>query len=137
MKAIVPDELERGRDLTTSTREWGWYGRFLVRCRATNIDLLLVVSGADADEWRRAGLPGPPWEHVSVSVPRKHRCPTWEEMCWVKDLVWEPEECVVQFHPPASEYRNFHPYCLHLWKPAGVEVPRPPAVTVAPEGARR
>ena len=27
------------------------------------------------------------WEHVSVSLAR--RCPTWEEMCMVKDIFWE------------------------------------------------
>lgn len=70
------------------------------------------------------------WEHVSVS--RQNRTPTWEEMCRVKDLFWDAEECVVQYHPPKSDYRNLHKYCLHLWKPLEVEIPRPPAFTVAP-----
>ena len=38
------------------------------------------------------------WEHVSVSLP--DRCPTWEEMCFIKDLFWNSDECVVQYHPP-------------------------------------
>lgn len=42
------------------------------------------------------------WEHVSVSLPR--RCPTWDEMCLIKDIFWDEEECVVQFHPPRSQY---------------------------------
>lgn len=54
------------------------------------------------------------WEHVSVST--KRRVPNWEEMCWVRDLFWDEEETVVQFHPPKSQYVNFHPYCLHLWR---------------------
>ena len=29
------------------------------------------------------------WEHVSVSLP--DRCPTWEEMCRVKDLFWDAD----------------------------------------------
>ena len=29
------------------------------------------------------------WEHVSVSY--RKRCPTWEEMCRVKDMFFEPE----------------------------------------------
>lgn len=54
------------------------------------------------------------WKHVSVSY--SNRCPTWEEMCRVKDIFWYDNECVVQFHPPKSEYVNNHPYCLHLWR---------------------
>lgn len=68
------------------------------------------------------------WEHVSVSLP--HRCPTWDEMCYVKALFWEPRDAVVQIHPPESEYVNSHPYCLHLWRPVGGEFPRPPSVLV-------
>ena len=64
------------------------------------------------------------WEHVSVSL--KNRCPTWEEMCTVKDIFWGDEECVVQYHPPKSEYVNTHPYCLHLWKKIGSEFETPP-----------
>lgn len=56
------------------------------------------------------------WEHVSVSLP--DRCLTWNEMCKVKDLFWGPEDEVIQIHPAKSEYVNFHPFCLHLWRPA-------------------
>lgn len=67
---------------------------------------------------------GEGWEHVSVSLPT--RCPTWEEMCRVKALFWDAEDCVVQFHPPESGYVNNHPYCLHLWRPTRADFPRPP-----------
>lgn len=68
------------------------------------------------------------WEHVSVSPCSQKRktCPTWEEMSVIKDLFFEDEETVVQYHPPKSEYVNNYPYCLHLWKPLGKEMPRPP-----------
>lgn len=68
------------------------------------------------------------WEHVSVSPGSRTRksCPTWEEMCAIKDMFFEPEECVVQYHPPRSEYVNNHPYCLHLWRSTETEIPRPP-----------
>lgn len=72
------------------------------------------------------------WEHVSVSIVGEQRCPTWEEMCDVKDLFWGPDECVVQFHPPQSEYRNLHEHCLHLWRPTDAVIPRPDPETVAP-----
>lgn len=64
------------------------------------------------------------WEHVSVSL--QNRCPTWDEMCRIKDIFWGEEECVVQFHPPRSEYVNNHPYCLHLWKKIGANWDTPP-----------
>lgn len=66
------------------------------------------------------------WEHVSVHPKNQKRCPTWEEMCAVKDMFFEPEEVVVQLHPAHSEYVNNHPYCLHLWRPLEREIPLPP-----------
>ncbi len=68
------------------------------------------------------------WEHVSVSFST--RCPTWEEMCKVKDMFWNEDECVIQYHPPKSEYVNNHPYCLHLWRKAGEDFERPPKTFV-------
>ena len=72
--------------------------------------------------------------HVSVSA--KDRCPTWGEMCWVKDQFWGPEECVIQYHPPRSRYVNAHPFCLHLWRPVGLDLPQPPEWALAPTGPR-
>ena len=72
------------------------------------------------------------WDHVSVTPGNLKRtaCPTWEEMCAIKDMFFEPEETVIQYHPPKSEYINNHPCCLHLWRPQGVDVPRPPMIYV-------
>ncbi len=67
----------------------------------------------------------PQWEHVSISTPV--RCPTWDEMCLVKSLFWDDEDCVLQFHPPQSEYVNNAKNCLHLWRPVGFEIPMPPS----------
>ena len=79
-----------------------------------------------------AGDPSDPiaegWEHVSVSTRR--RIPNWREMCFVKDLFWEAEDCVVQFHPPASEYVNNYSFVLHLWRYQRQEFPMPPAELV-------
>lgn len=68
------------------------------------------------------------WEHISVS--KKNRCPTWEEMCEIKDMFFEPEEVVVQYHPRKSEYVNMYQYCLHLWRPTTCELPTPPSIFV-------
>jgi hypothetical protein len=69
------------------------------------------------------------WEHVSVSLSSTRRnverCPTWAEMCFVKNLFWGPEETVLQYHPPESQYVNCHQYTLHLWKPCDLSIPLP------------
>lgn len=73
-----------------------------------------------------------PWEHVSLRARdyKGERTPTWAEMCYVKDLFWDEEECVIQYHPPRSEYVNNHAFVLHLWKPIGIEIPMPPSIAV-------
>ena len=68
------------------------------------------------------------WDHVSVSCA--DRCPTWEEMCWVKDIFFFSHEIAVQYHPSEKEYVNCHPFCLHLWRPQTSIVPTPPKVLV-------
>jgi hypothetical protein len=70
------------------------------------------------------------WEHVSVSMKNQSRLPTWDEMNHVKKLFFEPEECVMQLHPPKSEYININPYVLHLWRPLWQRVPTPPGILV-------
>ncbi len=104
---------------------WGTYsghgnnGAFM--CTVKHGQLLRVIASD-----------GMGWEHVSVS--RSDRCPTWEEMCQVKALFWDADDCVVQFHPPESDYVNNHPFCLHLWRQVGVEFPRPDALMVGVKG---
>ena len=102
---------------------------FQLRCPVSGQYLFIIIS--DGRDWDREKLPLPAWEHVSVSLP--NRCPTWGEMSWVKDQFFEEQECVVQFHPPKSEYVNYHPFVLHLWKPIGVEILLPPSITVGPK----
>ena len=72
------------------------------------------------------------WEHVSVTPGNLNRraCPTWDEMCAIKDMFFKEDETVVQYHPPKSDYVNNHPYCLHLWRPLNKEIPRPPQIFV-------
>lgn len=68
------------------------------------------------------------WDHVSVSLP--NRCPTWEEMCAVKDIFFNADETVIQYHPKKSEYVNLHPYVLHMWKKQGTDFELPPKYMV-------
>jgi len=58
------------------------------------------------------------WEHVSVVPKNQKRCPTWDEMCAIKDMFFNPEEECIQYHPKHSKYVNYHEYCLHIWRPA-------------------
>lgn len=75
------------------------------------------------------------WDHVSVSCERLRRLPNWLEMCFVKDLFWHEEECVVQFHPPRSEYVDNAPV-LHLWKLQGCTLTLPPSIMVGIKGIK-
>jgi len=124
MKTILPIKLELGRILNGpmgSTSKDGMSGAFRIKT-PRDIPISIISSGVDMEYG---------WEHVSVSL--QHRTPTWDEMCFVKDLFWDPEETVVQYHPPRSEYVNHHPFCLHLWKPILEKMPFPPAVLVGPK----
>ncbi len=106
-------EAEEGRvkrGYYASTPESGCNGAF--RVRHGGVEFVIIASN------------GGGWEHVSVSLDK--RCPTWQEMCWVKNLFWHPDEWVVQYHPAASAYVNNHPHCLHLWRPIGQAMPTPP-----------
>ena len=73
---------------------------------------------------------GEGWQHVSVSISGSTNTPSWSIMSQIKDLFWEPEDWVVQFHPAHSEYVNNHPGCLHLWKPTNCEFPKPDSILV-------
>jgi len=77
---------------------------------------------------------GEGWDHVSVS--RRGRTPNWDEMCQIKALFFKDDETAIQYHPAAEVYVNYHPHCLHLWRPQNQEVPCPPTWMVGPKGAR-
>lgn len=68
---------------------------------------------------------GEGWDHVSVS--RANRCPNWPEMEHVKHLFFMNDETAMQLHVPPADHINIHPYCLHLWRPHEVMIPRPPS----------
>jgi len=71
---------------------------------------------------------GEGWDHVSVSLA--DRTPTWAEMEFVKRLFFEEDEVAMQLHVPPKDHVNNHPFCLHLWRPHGGVIPRPPASLV-------
>ena len=68
------------------------------------------------------------FEHLSVSTPV--RTPTWEQMCFMKDIFWRDDEVCMQLHPKKEDYVDNMPYCLHIWKPIDKEIPTPPSIMV-------
>lgn len=93
----------------------GFNGAFALR-RGTTHYLLIVSDGGG-------------WDHVSVQIVERgktRRLPTWDEMTWIKELFFDPEETVIQYHPPRGRYVNVNPWVLHLWRPQRAEIPVPP-----------
>ena len=119
----VPEISRITTGMQRSTHADGNNGAFIVSGPMTKL-LCIASDGED-------------WEHVSVSVSlTPSRIPAWREMQYVKDVFWDKEDCVVQFHPPENEYVNYHPGVLHLWRPTTAEMPTPPSWMVGPkEGA--
>lgn len=120
MSFHVPEKYRVKIGDMASDESYGNNGAFMIMRPASKgkLPIQLVCIASDGMEW----------EHISVST--RHRCPTWDEMCFIKSLFWDGEDCVMQLHPPESEYVNFHPYCLHLWHPIGIEIPTPPSIMV-------
>jgi hypothetical protein len=137
MRAIFPEEVERGRvDGLCPTKRGDRYGFFWIPMSASRVAFVAVSNGQDGD-----GGEVVPWEHVSARIVKQERTaggkrksidetPTWEQMCRIKDLFFEPDEWVVQYHPPEAEYVNVHPNVLHLWRWTGGEFPTPPRICV-------
>ena len=114
----VPEEFRVFTGPMKSSKEDGNNGVFILRTRRLKNTLSVQASdGAD-------------WEHASVSLA--FRTPTWSEMHFVKNLFWDADDLVVQFHPPESEYVDIHKYCLHLWRKIGTNdyCETPPTIMV-------
>ena len=97
----------------------GTAGAYRVPAGRSGEFLMVIASTSNSDGW----------DHVSVSLP--HRCPTWEEMEAVKRLFFKEDEVAMQLHVPPKDHISVHPYCLHLWRPTALSIPRPPAWMVA------
>lgn len=121
MKTSLDDIIEAGRITTGSlgSAAGNLYGAFSVNGPCGRCLKIIATDGLGFV---------PRWEHVSVSL--SSRPPNWQEMCWVKDKFWYEDELVIQFHPPKAQYINFHPHCLHLWKPP-YPVQLPPSILIA------
>ncbi len=125
MKSILAAEIEAGRVRTgdIGSPPCAPFGAFFVDRGGVTLRIIMST--------------GLGWDHVSVSPADLERTPTWDEMNWVKQQFFEDEEAVMQLHTPASDYRNLHPYCLHLWRPQREAIPLPPGIMVAPRRKAR
>lgn len=127
MSFHVPNQYRVRKGLMWSTEANGNNGAFFLPNRAAK-PRGLSTREASAVPLKIIASDGAGWEHVSVSLPT--RCPTWDEMCYVKSVFWDEEDCVMQLHPQRSEYVNNHAFCLHLWRPTGERIPIPPSLMV-------
>jgi len=105
--------------------------RFREKTGALDSDDHYGNNGVFVIPWKKSGeliciaSDGLGWEHVSARYHYKIRgeeydtTPSWEQMCFLKNTFWGPEDLVVQYHPIKSEYVNCHPYVLHLWRKVG------------------
>lgn len=96
--------------MCSSTERFGSNGAFIIPYKS--FELFVIASD------------GLGWDHVSVSL--RNRPPNWEEMCFIKNMFFDEEETVIQYHPKKSEYVNNHQNCLHLWKNQSIENELPP-----------
>jgi hypothetical protein len=88
-----------------------------------SVDLKVVASTGELDEKY-------PFDHVSVST--KKRAPFWDEMEFIKRLFFAEDEYAMQLHVPPANHINFHPLCLHIWRPTKEKLPLPDPIMVGP-----
>lgn len=114
MTFIVPERYRLTTGPMASDSLYGNNGAFLIP----------ILQGGKLIAVQLIAADGAGWEHVSVRT--EGAPPDWALMCLVKDLFWGPDDCVVQYHPKASDYVNNHPNVLHLWREVDREFPKPP-----------
>jgi len=121
MSFHVPEEYRIKTGRSASTSAFGNNGAFEIPpIRGKRKFFCIVSDGAGR-------------EHVSIHIydGKYMHTPEWSEMCHIKELFWDREDVVIQYHPRESEYVNNHPFVLHLWRPTGeVTVPTPPSILV-------
>ena len=111
-------KIEKYRDKAFEIRIYGQNGdnyNGVFRIKFENKDYFVIASN------------GKDWEHISVSGKN---IPNWKTMCFIKDLFFDENETVIQFHPKKSEYVNKSETCLHLWKPINKEIELPENILV-------
>ena len=128
MKSNVPATLELGRVLRgewASAPEDGVMGAFLVMGPKGSRPAIISMASIEFEVRLEA---------VNVSVANSPT-PNWgRDKASVKDLFWGEDECVVQYHPPRSEYVHTTVLLRRLWKPLNAVILQlPPAILIGPK----
>ncbi len=126
----VPNESRNRSGHLASTEADGNNGYFLMKSPG---GARLQVIASDGEGWEHVSVSLVPLDYRVTEGDSFNRCPTWEEMAWVKSIFWDAEDCAVQYHPPKSQHVNYHPYCLHLWRCNMAPMPMPPSYMVGPK----
>lgn len=122
MRNLMEPQFEKHRLRKQEDEMWSPFARshggmFMLASPVEMVNLRVIASNGDG------------WDHVSVSLA--HRCPTWEELEFVKRFFFKPDEVAMQLHLPPSDHISLHPHCLHIWRPHDVMIPLPPKEMVA------
>lgn len=112
----VPNQYRIRKGVFKSDESTGNYGAFDIPFESYTLHVIAAAGDMTG------------WEHVSVSL--RNRIPNWREMCFIKSLFWDADDCVVQYHPAKSDYVNLHPNVLHLWRAVNQAFPMPPLILV-------
>lgn len=115
----VPEKYRLSKGPLASYLTSGNNGAFMIR-RNSRTAFFIIASDGNG------------WEHVSVHCESeyKERTPTWAEMCYIKDLFWDSDDVVIQYHPAKSEYVNLDKHTLHLWRKTDSNFETPPIYMV-------
>lgn len=67
------------------------------------------------------------WQMVSAQLidkwgQKQDEYPTWDEMCLVKDMYFNPNDAAIQF---MTEFPNVDSHTLCIWRPLTLDLPRP------------
>jgi hypothetical protein len=87
--------------------EWSLVGRSEDGAQYRSLRGLVVIVSAAVE------LDGKAWLHVSMS--RRDRLPSYDDMKAVKDVFMGRERTALQVFAPSSKHVNIHDFCLHLW----------------------
>ena len=109
-------------------REWGGAFRIPRASGFRKIWLRIIASRGDPE----AADEGEKWDHVSVSLA--DRCPTWDEMEYVKRLFFKADETAFQLHVPGRAHINNDPIACISGGRWIAEIPQPPGELVGLAG---
>jgi len=119
----VPNQYRNRTHRTYGTGDHdGNKGAFEIPLENNRLMIIIADDGLDAPEPHQ-------WEHISVRIvdnDGSNVTPSWADMNAAKNVFWDAEDCVVQFHPPRSQYVNRHPHVLHMWRSVNWRMPQPP-----------